>query len=557
MSESAITLGIVGACGRGASFKTACVAHPNVCIAAVCDTNTAELGQAAERLGAAETYGDYQEMLDKSRVDAVIVGTPMPLHVSQAIAALQRNIHVLSEVPAGVSMDECRQLVLACRKSHGIYMLAENYIYSKPNMIVGELIRRGLFGTPYYAEGEYIHELKELNEKTKWRRKWQTGINGITYPTHSLGPILQWMPGQRVTSVCCAGSGHHCRDVRGDHYENEDSVVVLGKMSAGGLVKIRVDMLSDRPHAMTNYQLQGTDGCYESARAEGEVGRIWLRSLSKDSQQWMPLDDLEKEFLPAMWRDANEAAKQAGHGGGDYFELLDFLDAVQGRRPPLLGIDAAMDMTLPGLASQQSILDGGRWLEVPDSRQWRDESCLPRQQLQMNWPARLQNQPPQVRLPDGYSLRNYQPSDQSQYAVLMEKAGFGLWDAQRIQQTFLHTLPEAFFVVEHRPSKTVVATALANHKPSELHPHGGELGWVAADPAHHGKGLGSAVCAAVVGTFLNKGYKDIYLLTDDFRLPAIHVYLKLGFEPLLFAPDMAARWKAIHAQLTAKATSRA
>jgi len=33
-------------------------------------------------------------------------------------------------------------------------------------------------------------------------------------------------------------------------------------------------------------------------------------------------------------------------------------------------IDAAMDMTLPGLVSQQSIAEGGRWLPVPDSRQW-------------------------------------------------------------------------------------------------------------------------------------------------------------------------------------------
>ena len=133
------------------------------------------------------------------------------------------------------------------------------------------MVRQGLFGTPYYAEGEYLHELKELNEITKWRRKWQTGINGITYGTHSLGPILQWMPGDRVARVCCAGRGHHYSDPRGDIYENEDSCVMLCKMRSGGLVKIRVDMLSDRPHAMTNYQLQGTDGCYESSRAARRV----------------------------------------------------------------------------------------------------------------------------------------------------------------------------------------------------------------------------------------------------------------------------------------------
>ena len=54
-------------------------------------------------------------------------------------------------------------------------MMAENYTYMKPNVLVKELARRGLFGDLYYAEGEYIHELKALNEQTPWRRKWQTG----------------------------------------------------------------------------------------------------------------------------------------------------------------------------------------------------------------------------------------------------------------------------------------------------------------------------------------------------------------------------------------------
>jgi predicted dehydrogenase len=369
-SRDKLHLGIVGACGRGASFRAACEALASVTVHAVCDVNAEKLAQARERLGAREQYTDYQEMLEKSDIDAVIIGTPMQFHVPQAIAALERGKHVLSEVTAGVSVDECRRLVSACRRSRGTYMMAENYTYIQPNVIVREMVKRGLFGTPYYAEGEYLHELKQLNEVTVWRRKWQTGVNGITYGTHSLGPILQWMPGDRVVSVCCAGSGHHHRDARQAAYENEDACVMLGRMASGGLVKIRVDMLSDRPHAMTNYALQGTDGCYESGRAKGDPGRIWLRARSKDPNTWMLLDELRDEFLPDFWKEGMERAKAAGHGGGDYFEVLDFVDAITGKRPCPIGIDEAMDMSLPGLVSQQSIQEGGRWIEVPDSRTW-------------------------------------------------------------------------------------------------------------------------------------------------------------------------------------------
>lgn len=379
MSEQEIRIGIVGACGRGASFKAACDALQGVRVQAVCDTNAEGLPAAAERLGAREQFTDYEQMLAKAEIDAVIIGTPMPLHVPQSIAALARNKHVLSEVPAGVSVAECRELVQAAKASPAVYMMAENYTYSRQNVLVRELVRLGLFGTPYFAEAEYIHELKGLNEQTPWRRRWQTGINGNTYPTHSLGPVLQWMPGDRVVSVCCVGSGHNYRDPRGDAYENEDTTLTLCKMRSGGLVKLRLDMLSDRPHSMTNYQLQGTDGAYESARAHDDTDRIWLRSLSKNKDaniesknegQWTPLKELEAEFMPEMWREAGEAASRAGHGGGDYFEIVDFAAAIRGVRPAAVDIHAAMDMTLPGLISQQSIIQGGEWLPVPDSRDW-------------------------------------------------------------------------------------------------------------------------------------------------------------------------------------------
>jgi predicted dehydrogenase len=247
-------------------------------------------------------------------------------------------------------------------------MMAENYCYMRPNVLVRELARAGLFGRMYFGEGEYIHELKELNEITKWRRRWQTGINGCTYPTHSLGPVYQWM-GERVVSVSCVGSGHHYRDPRGDDYENEDSITMLCRMEQGGLVNVRVDMLSNRPHNMTYYSLQGTDGCYEAPRGLGDQPKIWLASKSS-AVEWMPLSELEEQFLPAEWLHPSKEALEAGHGGGDYFEVQDFVRAILNDAEPPIGIHESMDMTLPGLVSQQSILQGSAWLPVPNSREW-------------------------------------------------------------------------------------------------------------------------------------------------------------------------------------------
>ncbi len=368
-NDNMIHVGIVGA-PRGLPLRAAWEATGRLRIRALCDANPDRLAAAADKLEQVGLYTDYEEMLARGDLDAVLLATPMQMHVPQAVAALQAGVHVLSEVTAGVSVDECRALVAACRSSRARYWMAENYLYGRPVQIVKALVERGLFGAAYYAEGEYLHDGKELSEITPWRRKWQTGINGITYGSHSLGPILSWLPGDRVESVCCAGSGHHYRDPRGDEYENEDSCVMLCKLRSGGLAKVRVDILSERPHAMTNYQLQGTEGCFESARAAGERDRVWLRARSPHKDQWQALDDLAEEFLPDDWRRYEALATRAGHGGGDFFVALDFARALDGLPSQLPGIHEALDMTLPGLVSQQSIAEGGRWLPVPDSRDW-------------------------------------------------------------------------------------------------------------------------------------------------------------------------------------------
>ena len=179
------------------------------------------------------------------------------------------------------------------------------------------------------------------------------------------------MKPDRVASVCCRGSGHHHRDPRNQVYENEDTCVMLAKMVTGGLVKIRVDMLSDRPHGSNNYfQLQGTDGCYESARASSEHDRIWLRERGAEDKQWTDLEDLAADALPPLWRQYEKDTAQIGHEGTDLLVLADIVNALVGRPNEAIDIHAAMDMTLPGLISQKSIAQDGEWLDVPDSRSW-------------------------------------------------------------------------------------------------------------------------------------------------------------------------------------------
>ena len=371
MSELAV--GIAGIGGRGGSFTAPIESHPAARVHAICDADTDALATAADALNVDHAYPAYESMLEETDLDVVVVATPMPFHVPQSIAALERDVHVISEVPAGVSIEECRDLVAAATASAATYAMAENYVYHRPNQLVTALVAEGFFGEVYYAEAEYIHELKRLNERTRWRRTWQTGVDGNTYPTHSLGPVLVWFGDDRIERVTCAGSGHHYQDPRDDTYEQQDTTVLLGETEHDRLVKLRLDMLSERPHAANNYQLQGSAGAYESARAADDRNKVWFEAFeaadSSGEYSWRELEEFT-EYLPEPWQNPPKAVWEAGHGGSDFLMMTDYLDAIAAGDPPPIGIHEAMDMTLPGLVSQMSIADGAAWHAVPDSREW-------------------------------------------------------------------------------------------------------------------------------------------------------------------------------------------
>ena len=366
MSEK-LKVGIAGA--RGLSTLMGFNAIEGVEVAAMCDLNEALLDRVSRKYNVPRTYRVFDDMLE-SDIDAVVIATPMQCHVPQAIAALEAGKHVLSEVTAGVTMDELWWLKESVEKSGKTYMYAENYCYQPYCQQIRQMVRQGVFGEVYYGECEYLHNLLDLmvypNGKTSWRTYWQLGKRGNFYPTHSIGPMMQWFEGDRIKSISCFSAGHH------NGLRQDDTTVTMCQTDSGKLIKLRVDCTSPRPHNMTGYQLQGTKGAFESARDHGENGRrnlVWLDSMddSVANARWRDLADLT-EYLPERYRNASEEQMNAGHGGGDFFLVQDFVDAIREGRKPDIDVYQACEWTAVGLLSELSVMNNGKVIDVPNFR---------------------------------------------------------------------------------------------------------------------------------------------------------------------------------------------
>ena len=154
---------------------------------------------------------------------------------------------------------------------------------------------------------------------------------------------------------------------------------------------------------------------------------------------------------------------------------------------------------------------------------------------------------PTAPLPDGYSVRCYQPGDEKAWEKII-KAAF------ERERSFTEKVtgdeyfrPERVLFACHR-EEGPVATACAWHVPKTPE-HIGYLYMVGTLPAHQEKGLGYAVCLAAINQMIRDNKTAALLVTDSFRLPAIKIYLKLGFQPQPVHPSHLLVWDGILQQL--------
>jgi predicted dehydrogenase len=374
-----VRIGIIGAgnpgvgSSRGNSYARLCRVVGDAIVTAVFDVVRENAERACAEIGNARPFDRLEPFLDAG-LDAVVVASPLPFHAEQSIAALERGIHVLSEVTAAHTLESARALAEAARKSTAHYMLAENYRYFDEVELVKRMVTDGRFGTIYFGEGEYLHDCKGLwrnaDGSLTWRGTYRADA-GI-YCTHSLGPLL-YIFDDRPARVTCMSPGDMGFD---PGVKAEAGHVMLVQTVRGHVLKVRVDHVSPRPHTAAYYAVQGTAGCYEGARGLGDAPKVWLEDEhgpsfhlghAGPSAQWHPLAAYGERYIPDRLRPP-DGAGSGGHGNAEYWMFRDFLAAIREDRPPPIDIFTALDYTAPGLLGAESARRGGEAMVMPDYR---------------------------------------------------------------------------------------------------------------------------------------------------------------------------------------------
>lgn len=355
-ADRKLRVGIVG--GRfGTSFQFH--EHPNCNVAAVADLRADRRDRLATTYKCSTAYNSLDELLKDRSVEAVGLFTPAPDHVAHATATLKAGKHVLSAVPAAMTLEECAQLIEAVERSGLTYMMAETSYYQQLTISARRFFKEGAFGRIYSCESEYHHSGLEELFFEDGKKTWRHGFPPMHYPTHCTAHLVS-VTGERLTEVSCLGWGDGDEILRTNAYRNPFwNETAFFKTDNG--TAFRVAVYWKGAHRGTERaQYYGDKMSFFFNHPNG-LGPVIVRMKG-------PRTALEQYEMPKWWATEMLPAPlrhDSGHEGSHTFITHEFVSAVLERRRPTVDVHEAVAYTAPGIVAHQSALKGGLQMKIP------------------------------------------------------------------------------------------------------------------------------------------------------------------------------------------------
>lgn len=391
-----VRIAVVGVGRRGLGLLRILLDLEGVEVPAICDIDEKNLAKALDLVekirgkrpeGYSRGEEDFRRLVVRDDLDAVLCATTWQWHTPVSVAAMRAAKYAAVEVPAAITLEQCWELVKTSRETRMPCMMLENVNYFRNVMLVLNMVRMGLFGEVVHCAGGYHHDTRFLafleNGDLAWRARHAAQSNGNLYPTHPIGPICRWMNinhGDRFTrlvSMSAVSRGlndYAARKFGASHpsatrrYAQGDVNTTLLQTARGYSVTLGYEMQTPRPYDLA-LRVQGTKASYS-----GTLDKIYVESDDpKQTEKWSDMQPYYDKYEHPMWKQAAATAGRYSHGGGDYFELRDFVEAVRQRtQTPIDVYDSATWSAIFPLTIQ-SVAAGSSTVEFPDFTEgnWR------------------------------------------------------------------------------------------------------------------------------------------------------------------------------------------
>jgi scyllo-inositol 2-dehydrogenase (NADP+) len=266
-----IKTAVVGAGKMGLSHLSIARAHPDVDLAAVCDSSSYVLDILGKYTGL-KTFTDVDKMFDAVDIDALIVSTPSHLHAGMVDAAIERNIDVFCEKPFCVDVATGRRLADAARAKGLVTQVGYHNRFVASFREVRRLLDSGAIGEVTHALAESYGPVVLKSSGGSWRTRRATAGGCLyDYAAHAVD-LLTWYLG-----APSAARGSVVNSIFSK--ETDDEVYSTLHFPSGKTAQISVNWSDESERKMTTkVTFWGTKGRIYADRQEI---RVYLRDQAQ------------------------------------------------------------------------------------------------------------------------------------------------------------------------------------------------------------------------------------------------------------------------------------
>ncbi len=336
--------------------------------------------------------------------DAVLICTPDHLHYSPAMEALKMGYDLLLEKPIAQSWRECEEILEQSRKNNRIVAVCHVLRYTPYFRKMKSVVESGQLGKVISIQHmepiEHIH-MSHSYVRGIWRKKEETNPIILAKSCHDMD-ILRWITDRRCREMVSFGSldwftpknapaGSTMRCTDGCAVEStcpysalkiyyrertwlyhfnlppdvEQGEAILRQLKEGNYGRCVYHCDNNVPdHQVCSMTFEDNITATFNMEAHTSYSRRRTRIMGSEGdlvgdESQMTITRFS-DMKPEVWKTADHAAIDSGHGGGDYGLVRDFLRAVASQDSTLLSstLELSMESHLMAFKAEDSRLQG-------------------------------------------------------------------------------------------------------------------------------------------------------------------------------------------------------
>ncbi len=129
--------------------------YPRAKLTAICGRNRQRAEDVAAHYAVPQVFTDYRQMIERGKLDAVVVATPDDTHAEMVLAALDAGLHVLCEKPVALNAQDARAMRDRAEAAKRKHMVMFTWHWLPPLQRFKQLVDEGRIGRIYHGDFQW------------------------------------------------------------------------------------------------------------------------------------------------------------------------------------------------------------------------------------------------------------------------------------------------------------------------------------------------------------------------------------------------------------------